>query len=241
MIKFFRKIRQNLLMENKTGKYFKYAIGEIILVVVGILIALQINNWNEFKKSQKKEALLINQIISDAKADSLFFQSRIKVLKRQDSIVNYVLFINQFPKADTLSNILVNREILPYISFILLSEVLDNYEYSKENIGSWKIKQRLQEYKKAYQFLDSNFNLYNEELQKEIKPIEKNYYRLFRDSPHTTTIDDLRQIYINEELELIFSSLRNRSKYAMVEVEKIIPINNKLMEELKEYKLTITD
>ena len=47
MIKFFRHIRQNLIMENKTGKYFKYAIGEIILVVIGILIALQINNWNE--------------------------------------------------------------------------------------------------------------------------------------------------------------------------------------------------
>jgi hypothetical protein len=50
MIKYFRKIRQNLLMENKTGKYFKYAIGEIILVVIGILIALQINNWNENRK-----------------------------------------------------------------------------------------------------------------------------------------------------------------------------------------------
>ena len=47
MIKFFRKIRQNLLMENKTGKYFKYAIGEIVLVVIGIFIALSINNWND--------------------------------------------------------------------------------------------------------------------------------------------------------------------------------------------------
>ena len=47
MIKFFRKIRQNLLMENKTGKYFKYAIGEIILVVIGILIALQLNTYKE--------------------------------------------------------------------------------------------------------------------------------------------------------------------------------------------------
>ena len=46
MIKFFRTIRQNMLMENKTGTYFKYAIGEIILVVIGILIAVQINNWN---------------------------------------------------------------------------------------------------------------------------------------------------------------------------------------------------
>lgn len=51
MIKFFRKIRQNLLSEGKTGKYLKYAIGEIVLVVIGILIALQINNWNELRKT----------------------------------------------------------------------------------------------------------------------------------------------------------------------------------------------
>ena len=44
MIKFFRKIRQNLLAEGKTSKYLKYAIGEIILVVIGILIAISINN-----------------------------------------------------------------------------------------------------------------------------------------------------------------------------------------------------
>ena len=51
MIKFFRKIRYNLIEKNKTGKYFKYAIGEIILVVIGILIALSINNLNEEKKA----------------------------------------------------------------------------------------------------------------------------------------------------------------------------------------------
>tara|TARA_R110002073_G_scaffold230984_1_gene392060 strand:+ start:3324 stop:4085 length:762 start_codon:yes stop_codon:yes gene_type:complete len=55
MIKIFRKIRQNLLMENKTRKYFKYAIGEIVLVVIGILIALQINNWNERRKIQSNQ------------------------------------------------------------------------------------------------------------------------------------------------------------------------------------------
>ena len=47
MIKLFRKIRQGLLTENKFGKYVLYAIGEIVLVVIGILIALQVNNWNE--------------------------------------------------------------------------------------------------------------------------------------------------------------------------------------------------
>ena len=55
MIKFFRHIRKSLLEQNKTGKYLKYAIGEIILVVIGILIALQINNWNEDRKDRKLE------------------------------------------------------------------------------------------------------------------------------------------------------------------------------------------
>ena len=62
MIKFFRKIRQNLLMDNKTSKYFKYAVGEIILVVIGILIALQINNWNSNRIDQQKEALYLKNL-----------------------------------------------------------------------------------------------------------------------------------------------------------------------------------
>ena len=54
MIKFFRHIRLTLIMEKKTSRYFRYAIGEILLVVIGILIALQINNWNEENNKQKK-------------------------------------------------------------------------------------------------------------------------------------------------------------------------------------------
>ena len=62
MIKFFRKIRQNLLSEGKTGKYLKYAIGEIILVVIGILIALQINNWNNTIQQGKLERKYLTEL-----------------------------------------------------------------------------------------------------------------------------------------------------------------------------------
>ncbi len=52
-------------MENKTAKYLKYAIGEIMLVVIGILIALQINNWNDYRKLQKQETQILNELKSD--------------------------------------------------------------------------------------------------------------------------------------------------------------------------------
>ena len=55
MIKFFRKIRQKLLSENRISKYLIYAIGEIFLVVIGILFALQINNWNEENKTNIRQ------------------------------------------------------------------------------------------------------------------------------------------------------------------------------------------
>ena len=59
MIKFFRRIRQQLLSQNKFSKYLIYAIGEIVLVVIGILIALQINNWNQQRIENKKEIELL--------------------------------------------------------------------------------------------------------------------------------------------------------------------------------------
>ena len=71
MIKFFRKIRQKLLSENKFSKYLIYAIGEIILVVIGILIALQINNWNETRKERNKEISYLKNLKVDLENEIL--------------------------------------------------------------------------------------------------------------------------------------------------------------------------
>src|SRR5210317_311365 len=100
MIKFFRKIRQNLLMENKTGKYLKYAIGEIILVVIGILIAIQLNEWrNDSINTKQKQKVLVTLKtdfeVSLTRLDSVYYhqeQSLFKFWKSRDLIdsINYV-------------------------------------------------------------------------------------------------------------------------------------------------------
>ena len=85
MIKIFRRIRYDLMEKNKTGKpayrtgrYLKYAIGEIILVVIGILIALQINNWNENQKLEKKTQDYYEQLLDDLKNDIVSTENTIK-------------------------------------------------------------------------------------------------------------------------------------------------------------------
>lgn len=83
MIKFFRHIRKSLIKKNQMGKYLKYAIGEILLVVVGILIALQINNWNENQKSVKQEKTYYCKIAEDLQIDIRNIDSSLVTIDRR--------------------------------------------------------------------------------------------------------------------------------------------------------------
>ena len=78
MIPFFRKIRKKQADDNKPLKYMKYAIGEILLVVIGILIALQVNNWNEDRKSEILEIKILKRLRQDLVADTLYLNDRLE-------------------------------------------------------------------------------------------------------------------------------------------------------------------
>ncbi|HAW82013.1 MAG TPA: hypothetical protein DEO59_16780 [Balneola sp.] len=69
MLRFFRQIRQKLIQQENIRKYFWYALGEIFLVVIGILIALQINNWNETQKDLKTEIRYLDRLITEVNTD----------------------------------------------------------------------------------------------------------------------------------------------------------------------------
>ncbi|WP_199757305.1 DUF6090 family protein [Formosa maritima] len=90
MIKFFRKIRFTLMETGKTGKYFKYAIGEIVLVVIGILIALQINDWNENRKNKTLVHNYKISLIEDLAKDSMEIMESIRGTKQDSAAIkNY--------------------------------------------------------------------------------------------------------------------------------------------------------
>lgn len=87
MIKFFRQYRKNLIIENKTSKYLKYAIGEIILVVIGILIALhQINNANEAYKAKQSEQVVLKNLVQDSNTDSLSFRDNLAMITKVNTL-----------------------------------------------------------------------------------------------------------------------------------------------------------
>ena len=77
MIKFFRHIRQRFVLENRFSKYFLYAIGEIILVVIGILIALSINTWNEKEKNEKEARFQLSKLKDNLKSDKVTIKEAI--------------------------------------------------------------------------------------------------------------------------------------------------------------------
>ncbi|MDT0606270.1 DUF6090 family protein [Croceitalea rosinachiae] len=94
MIKFFRKIRQKLLSENKFSKYLIYAIGEILLVLIGILLAFQANQWKEDKAEQELEIKLITEIQNGLKNDlidvEVNHEFHKKILKNQYKVIDWL-------------------------------------------------------------------------------------------------------------------------------------------------------
>ncbi len=94
MISFFRKIRQKLLSENKVTRYLAYAVGEILLVVIGILIALQDNNWNENRKQEIEKKKLTASLAEEIKANLAEFKSHRAYLEKCEKELRKIMAVS---------------------------------------------------------------------------------------------------------------------------------------------------
>ena len=104
MLRFFRQIRQRLLpiaigTDNKFSKYLLYAVGEIVLVVIGILIALQINNWQEWKKERRVEQEILQNLVQNLELHIETLEADIERLTLLDNSAQIVVNVldNRLP------------------------------------------------------------------------------------------------------------------------------------------------
>ncbi len=151
MIKFFRHIRKSLIEKNQMGKYFKYAIGEILLVVIGILIALQINNWNEGLNNEKKIVSIFKDIQEDLLND----------IKETDRFLNLY-----YEKQDSISLKIIKEQYTAH-------DYLDSVNRSLPYIGTFDYPLVISE--QSYLLLNENKNIIPEDYKSVIKDLNSLY------------------------------------------------------------------
>ena len=142
MIKFFRKIRQRLLTENKFSKYLLYALGEIVLVVIGILIALQVNNLNQNRLNDKKEHIILKQFIEDLEQDASNLSIAINTLKEINKVAHF--FYTELKFQET-TNDTINYNFFGSAIRIPLSFKERNQEYVNQ-VNNPVLRNSLSEY-----------------------------------------------------------------------------------------------
>jgi len=185
MIKFFRRIRQKLLSANKFSKYLIYALGEIFLVVIGILIALQINNWNEYRKERILEDSLLEKMSDNIKDDidqyekvltveanyRIQIDSFLTVIRNPtkyrigdlDKYYKALWFFERFtPNKGALTNLISSGKINIIQNEVLLENILEYYKTIDEHtagvdaaLASYS-RNQIGPYFMKFDFMDSN-------------------------------------------------------------------------------------
>jgi len=239
-MKIFRKLRLNFLNEGKTNKYLKYAIGEILLVVIGILIALQVNNWNETRIAQKKEKKIYSKILLDlaiahdnVSSDFERFQEHQKMhaqlYKESRGLADYDPAINYHL-------LRLTRHYIPVIT--------ENYLSSMPMITNETVRAALNDYIKEEKMTLKGYEDFNNLKMEMVRPFtEKNGLMsadvVFREvNPNWQNVrdtvinlisyDKLKELYGSQELDQILSSLWLNTGYPLYRSEVQMEQINKL-------------
>ncbi|OIP46725.1 MAG: hypothetical protein COZ16_00915 [Flavobacteriaceae bacterium CG_4_10_14_3_um_filter_31_253] len=212
MIKFFRKIRQKLIEQQKVRSYFLYAIGEIILVVIGILIALQINNWNEIRKLNKTEKEFLSNIYNDLVIDSTQFTYYLETFKSVEKL-HFQLY-----------QIGINNEVLDSINepalirrSLYFKQLIDkDFKENAFSISNTKVRKELITYTKLVADMETS---YTQELEQiisdDIRPF-LGKHKLY----NTKNLFKLKDKYFNDYTFKIVNGLNLVDKNKLIALSK---------------------
>jgi hypothetical protein len=161
MSKIFRKIRQSLLKPNDVGSYLIYAIGEIALVMIGILLALQVNNWNENRKTKKQLQSILNTVSTDLKTDTIRANSILQfydtIKKKSDLILQKKMNRNNYKECPTCLSL-----VSIYQPFVIQKkgyELLENFSDNNE-VKNDTLVNRITQFYNSFNLLINDSNVF---------------------------------------------------------------------------------
>src|SRR5210317_768142 len=167
MIKFFRKIRQQLAYDNHLGKYMRYAIGEILLVIIGILLALQINNSNRERIEKKTFRNNLQFVLEDLKQDKTDLLNLQKERQRVWDKANTMLRAAKEKRILSTLEIYQNSEIMLWKSFEMNASGLERIQSSQlyESIEFEPIRKKIRQYLVVYKEIQGLEKKLNESVE----------------------------------------------------------------------------
>ena len=252
MIKFFRKIRQRLLTENKFSKYLIYAIGEIILVVIGILIALQINNWNEDRQNKQKIITIFKDVQEDLLNDVKEISNFLEIAEITDSLAQKIIS-GEIKKDDYTNN--SNNDLFDIGTFAY-PIVINNHSFllltENKNLIPTEYKDVLKDLSSLY-VEDKNFL---DQGQVDFKNFTNNYKNFIFSQPWDITFNNSKKVsdsaikfylsnthkskirLFNNYLEVVYVYARRIKEKAVsnyLELNEMVGQNNKLPDEIKNH------
>ena len=187
MIKFFRNIRKSLLSEGKTSKYFKYAVGEIILVVIGILIALQINTWNNNRINEKRANTFIQNLKIQTKNNIKKVNNNIQLFNsRYQASMGLISIIGNdtIPNIDSKIDSLITANFSDYHLNLDLNVIIEGRENGDlALVQSDKLRQALYNLTTENAALIERERITNEDLNVLFVPYLNKNYNLRNRSP----------------------------------------------------------
>jgi len=239
MNSFFKTLRKKILTQNRVKQYLTYAIGEILLVVIGILIALQINNSNEARKARLNEQTILKNLVQDLRADSLSFTDNLKTLNEINNLHQALYEIGVKGEELEIENPNAIRLLIYYNPV-----AMENDPVVASKISNEAIRNEILSYARFLKDLDDTYLEFADLIRDRIRVYlaEKNIHQLsnwFENQSHDTKgvfnadfIDKADLIHLSKspDFQQLLLEASIKSKNTEFNIERVLSQNQKLKE-----------